>query len=101
VIEGLKIELSGGELHEHLEGRAEYHAERATFYENQSMTLLAGGVMEGGASNDPVSSLQSSARSHREKQGFFKFLADHLMVIETYRLTEQDLIRLEIVSRYL
>jgi hypothetical protein len=38
--------------------------------------------------------------SHREKAAFFSFLAEHLIPGETYRLTEDDLARLEFVSRY-
>jgi hypothetical protein len=52
-------------------------------------------------SNDPVGSLQESANRHGEREAFLTFMAEHIVPDETYRLTEQDLIRLEIVSRYL
>jgi hypothetical protein len=102
MIEGLKIEITSDELRVHILARAEHHRERATFYEAQVSNLRAGGLTaERGVSNDPVGSLNHSATQHRNKTAFFAFLAEHLVPGETYRLTENDLERLEIFSRYL
>ena len=100
MIEGLKIEIPTEELRAHIEGRARHHREKAEWYEGQVRNLRAGGLSEHHVSNDPVSSLERSEDSHRERAAFFSFLAEHLIEGETYRLTEDDLARLEFVSRY-
>lgn len=100
MIEGLKIDVSSTELEEHLSKRVEYHTERAEFYGLQVQNLKAGGVGILAQSNDPVSSLEGSEKSHQDKAAFYRFMKDHVIPDETYRLTEQDLVRLEIVSRY-
>jgi hypothetical protein len=101
VIEGLRIEIGSAEIQEHLRERASYHRERRRFYERQVASLREGGLRAGRVSNDPVGSLQESANRHGEREAFLRFMAEHIVPNETYRLTEQDLIRLEIVSRYL
>jgi hypothetical protein len=100
MIQGLQIDVSSTELKEHIQGRAKHHKEKAEWYEKQVRNLKEGGVTESMASNDPTSSLQRSAEEHRQKFGFFSFMADHIVPNETYRLTEHDLSRLEFVSRY-
>jgi hypothetical protein len=101
MIEGLKIDVSADELTSHLNERVEYHKAKREFYEKQVQGLRDGGVGQGMQSNDPVSSLQGSAKSHGDREGLFRFLADHVVTDETYRLSEQDLTRLEIIGRYL
>jgi hypothetical protein len=99
-IEGLKMEVQSSELREHLLKRAEHHAERRDFYVRQAGALHEGGVEEQQATNDPVTSLRTSAKSHGEREAFFRFMAEHIIPNERYVLSEQDLIRIEIVSRY-
>lgn len=101
MIEGLKIDVTRDELLEHLNARRSYHRERREFYETQTSQLVAGGIRDTLASNDPTQSLANSAKQHGQKEGLFGFIADHLIEGETYRLTEQDLTRLEIIDRYL
>ncbi|MFQ5930762.1 MAG: hypothetical protein ACE5MK_13800 [Acidobacteriota bacterium] len=109
MISGLKIRISGTELHEHLLKRAEYHKDRAEHYKKQADSLKEqGGVKPVDPirslrefRQDPLSSLQDSAKEHTEKYGYFKFLADHLVTDEAYELNEHDLVKIEIVSRYL
>jgi hypothetical protein len=103
MIRGLKIEIPTQELREHIEARAQYHRDKAEWYAGQVRNLRAGGegLGEYHASNDPVASLQRSEHSHQERCAFFSFLAEHLIADETYRLTEEDLSRLEFISRYL
>jgi hypothetical protein len=100
MIEGLKIEIPTEELRQHIEGRSEHHRDKAEWYGGQVRSLRAGGLAESHVSNDPVSSLERSELNHRDKAAFFAFLADHLIEGETYRLTEDDLARLEFISRY-
>jgi hypothetical protein len=101
VIEGVKIQISTSELREHLLKRVVYHHEKRLFYEAQAQQLRDGGVGTSLASNDPTQSLQRSAQEHGNKEGLFKFMTDHLVLNETYQLSEQDLTRLEIIDRYL
>jgi hypothetical protein len=101
VIEGVRIELSSEELRQTFVDRASWHYERAMFYEDQVDSLRRGGVNASGVTNDPVSSLENSARQHKDRQAYFTFLAAHLIPDETYRLSEQDLTRLELLARYL
>jgi len=100
MIQGLLIELKTDELKQHIVGRADYHKKKAEWYEAQIKNLKQGGLEETHASNDPVSSLERSHHDHREKYGYFMFMAEHLIPDETYRLTEHDLSKLEFVSRY-
>lgn len=100
MIEGLKIEISSEELEDHLDARAEYHEQKMNFYDEQVRNLRAGGVGAIAQSNDPVNSLQASAKQHKDRAAFFRFVSDHLILNETYRLDESDLGRLEIASRY-
>lgn len=100
MIEGLKIEIGSAELGEHITTRASFHEGKAKFYTEQVTNLKAGGIREQAMSNDPVSSLEASAKQHRERGAFFRFMAEHLIPDETYQLDESDLGRLEIVSRY-
>lgn len=101
MIEGMKIRIDSEELQKHLEERATFHKAKADWYQQQRDALLAGGERAQGVTNDPVSSLEASARQHAERAGFFSFLADHVVLDEMYQLPESDLTRLELVSRYL
>ena len=101
MIEGVKIEVSSSELEDHLAERANHHHDKHEFYTKQVQSLKDGGIRDNpGVSNDPIASLEHSAKSHKEKAGLFGFLVDHVIPNEVYRLSENDLTRLEIVSRY-
>ncbi len=99
-IEGLKLEVPGQEVHDHLRRRAEYHRAKAEWYAGQVESLQSGGVRPTGVSNDPLQSLEQSQQEHRAKAELFAFMADHVVRSATYRLSEQDLARIEIISRY-
>jgi hypothetical protein len=62
--------------------------------------LRAGGVRPEGLSNDPVSSLERSAKDHQEKAALSSFMAEHIIPDEEYILDEKDLACIELVSRY-
>lgn len=100
MIEGLKISVPSDELKAHLQDRSDYHDERASFYKHQVRNLTEGGVDRSGATLDPVSSLEQQEKQHRNKQAFFKFLANHIIPKEDYLLTERELEAIEIFSRY-
>lgn len=101
MIQGLQIEISSAELGEHLRQRAEYHKERAGWYGGQVDGLRSGGLRPEGVTNDPISSLERSMKEHKERAAFFLFMAEHLIPGETYRMTEVDFGRLELIARYI
>lgn len=101
MIEGLKIDVPSGELIDHLKERARFHDDKRVFYGRQADALIEGGVHAGGASNDPTASLQASARTHAMRADFFQFLADHAIADEVYRLTENDMTRIELIGQHL
>jgi len=101
MIEGVKIDVSSAELEQHLRERVAHHGERTEFYRGQVDALREGGVGQQAATNDPISSLEQSAKHHADRAAFFRFLADHVVPKQTYRLSEQDLTRIEVIGRYL
>jgi hypothetical protein len=101
VIEGLAFDVSSEELEEHLQKRMKHHVDKASFYAGQVAALRGGGVGAQSATNDPVSSLENSQRQHEGRMALFAFMAEHVVPDEVYRLSEQDLARIEIIARYL
>jgi hypothetical protein len=99
MINGLCIDVSAKELREHLAARADHHAEKAEWYKGQAAALSKGGAGTG-MSNDPVSSLEESGQRHQEKAAYFRFMEQHLVENETYRLSQEDLGQIELSSRY-
>ena len=100
MIEGIKIQLKTEELQHHLSDKVKYHMDKNIFYEDQVETLKSGGVKSEAVTNDPVSSLEQSAKKHKGKAEYFQFIVDHLIANETYQLSETDLTKLEIISYY-
>lgn len=106
MIEGLKIEVSGEELKRIAQARAEYHVKRAEFYRDQAASLKEGldeaarESPKNYTSNDPVRDLVMKEKDHGRKQRYFQFLADHVVVGDTYRLVQKDLGDLEITDQW-
>ncbi len=99
MIEGLKIEISSGELKAHLDAKADFHSKKATAYEKQAHEVAKVGGANAAMTNDPVHSLQMSAAQHLRQAKYFDFLAGRIIPDETYRLQENDLQRLEWFER--
>ena len=100
MIDGIKIQLKSEELKQHLLDKVKYHQNKNSFYEDQVNALKSGGIKSEAVTNDPVSSLEQSAKKHKGKAEYFQFLADHLVADEIYQLSENDLTKLEIISYY-
>jgi hypothetical protein len=125
-IEGVKIDVKSDEMKTALTDRATHHKQRAAMYREQADTLRAqiGATVEkikqevddeddaaskiGAAygssyrtEENPLTILQNKARKHRERHAFFSFMAEHVIAGATYRLKEEDLARLELLSRHL
>jgi hypothetical protein len=100
MIEGLKIDVSSEELARLLREREVHHNNRVETYATKIDALKEAGVEELPVSGDPLSGLQTKVIEHQRKYALFHFLREHLIPHEIYRLTETDLARLEILSRY-
>lgn len=100
MINGIQIHVSTEELKQLIQKRELYHMEKEKWYESQLNNLKSGGVRPEAVSNDPISSLEQSQQRHADKRAYFNFLANHLIPNESYTLTDSDLIKLEIISRY-
>jgi hypothetical protein len=99
MITGLCMDVSAKELREHLAARADHHDEKSKWYGTQAEALRNGGAATG-MSNDPVRSLEESDYRHREKAAYFRFMEQHIVDKETYRLSQEDLGQIELSSRY-
>jgi hypothetical protein len=99
MITGLCIDVSAKELRKHLAARAGHHERKAKWYKGQAAALTKGGAATG-MSNDPVRSLEESEQRHREKAAYFRFMEQHIVENETYRLSQEDLGQIELASRY-
>ncbi len=99
MIEGLWIEMSSDKLRSLFNFRVGYHSDKAAWYKKQADTLSEQ-VEATNASNNPTQSLRASQKSHEDKAGFFRILADNIIPNETYRLNEQNCIRIELYAQY-
>jgi hypothetical protein len=118
IIEGLMVDVSGQELVKHCQERAEWHekkrkdyAEKLALYHRTKAELVEQGktskyemVDELDVSNfkgnvDP-NSLQRNVSLHKERVRYFKYLADHLLQDQTYRLEMSELNAIEAVNDY-
>jgi hypothetical protein len=101
----LHIEIPSAELKEHIQERATHHKKRAEWYAQQVEQLQKGHQRSAdqdrhGGSFDPLDGLLNKVSEHQHKAAFFQFMADHIVPDEKYRLSESDLARIELLSRY-
>jgi hypothetical protein len=99
MIEGLWIEMSSDKLRSLFNVRVGYHRDKAAWYKIQADEIEVH-AKDMPASNNPVQSLRSSQREHENKAAFFGVLAENLIANETYRLSEQNCMRIELYSQY-
>lgn len=99
MIEGLKYEVTSGEIVAHVMARAEYHKEREAWYQAQIDELSRGMAEPQEYTNgDPIRNLRDSMARHTNKREVFDFLAAHIIPDEVYRLEERELTNLEFIS---
>ena len=129
LVEGVKIDVKADEMKAVLGKRAEYHQKRAEWYEAQLKSLreaqgaiAAKIVADAGDEEDeemaanlsnayskgsnfrgesPIDQLASKVKTHRARQAYFRFMSEHVIPNTTYRLKEDDLTRLELLSQYM
>lgn len=104
MISGLQVDVTSDELKKIIQSRIEYHTERAGLYESKAEEIrktLAGvedktvGKVSGGS---PTQNLDDKAREHTDKLVHFRFMIDHVIRDDIYRLNQQDLALLGIAS---
>jgi hypothetical protein len=101
MIEGLWIEMSSDKLKALFEKRVAYHVAKRQWYKAQADSIEIGESSLGTvASNNPVQSLRSSQKNHEDKAAFFTVLAENIIPNETYRLNEQNCMRIELYAQY-
>ena len=99
LIEGLYIEMPTEKLRGYLDARVKHHAEKAAWYKEQADKLSVE-IAESHVTNNPTQSLRSSQNSHEQKYTFFKMLSENLIADATYRLSQDNCVRLELYSQY-
>lgn len=100
MIDGLRIEMKSAEVVAHCLSRAAMHREKAETYAKRIAAVGEAMGEVAVASNDPAFNMKGKLDHHRKQLGFFSFIAEHVVPDDVYRLTEEDLGRLEIASRY-
>jgi hypothetical protein len=98
MIEGLKLDFTTEQLRQHLKTKIAHHEERVTFYTKQVDSLK--GEEFAAVSGNPIMQLQTKLGEHRRKATLFRIIAEHLVPNEMYRLGDNDLERIELVSRF-
>lgn len=101
MIEGIHVDVKSNELLDLLMERHKTHREKAIAYENKVNELTVSGLDEDmNLSGDPIAGLKNKVKTHKERAGFFLFLAEHIIPSETYRLSLSDLTNVELLSRW-
>lgn len=101
--EGILFDLFGAELRAHCRVRYKYHRERVVFYQKQAVKFskeVEELVVPPSYSNTVAQSSQqrfeSSRKHHEDKARYFHFAEIHLKQ-RAYRLTGDEVARLELV----
>lgn len=102
MIEGLKVTVNGAELVLLCKERAIHHLARAEKYQLQIVSMKQNAIEGMNYTNgDPVKALEDKRSSHESEASELQFIADHLVITETYLLCRDDLVKLGITkSRY-
>lgn len=106
IIEGLHVDVKGTELKDLLLGRLKYHLDKVSNYEKQLVELkrVDKALAEDAESiskfstASPAQSLEQAIKKHKDQTVYYRFVADHVITTATYRLGENELLRLGIQS---
>lgn len=106
MIEGLHADVTGTELKTMLEGRKKYHEDKRAFYERQRIEIekaeraLADEAKSMGKTHtrSPLEAVDDALRKHDAQIIYYTFMAAHVNLSETYRLSDHDLVRLGVTS---
>jgi hypothetical protein len=103
MISGVVVEWKSEEFKVHLLRRMEHHAERAAFYEKECAKFkseAADAEIKLGQSTfvQTYKAMEEAQGNHARAWTFFRFLADHLVPNEVYRLDTKDLSEVEAIE---
>ncbi len=104
MINGLHVDVTSDELKKMLLGRLTYHQEKISFYKEQVAEMRKVDeklkrdreAIGKTSTQSPIESLESAVLKHENQSIYYKFMADHVVPSEVYRLSESDLQRLGI-----
>ena len=100
MIEGLLFEIESGELKKMFEARARHHEKKAKYFADRAEKAEEDPMPADLTSNRSVVSAKRDflrrAEAEVQENSRFKFMAEHLIEKEIYRLTWEDLQKLEI-----
>lgn len=104
MIEGLKVDIPGKEMKHLLSERLAYHKDRLNYWEGQLAllrTTMTQAEKDGYSlgkssygSKGPLEAAEESIAKHQNNIVFYKFTSEHVVIDETYRLSEHDLQRI-------
>lgn len=107
MINGLQVDVKSDELSKILQERMKHHEDKSHVYEVKAAELaktikdieedMTVGKVSGGT---PAENLVAKSREHREKASYYKFMIDHVIQNDVYRLGQEDLQRLGITTRF-
>lgn len=121
MVEGLRLEVVGSELAERLRARVEWHRRKADADDEKRRAVegaadkiretlgseiedeveveaLLTSETQGYYSKDTARGYLQKITNHRRRAEFLEFFASHIKVTEVYILTEEELIRFEILG---
>ena len=102
MINGLIITVPSHELCDHLLERAEVHAGKAKKYAEEMAHLAEREIREDvNMTDDPVRRFREKRDEHHAKAEHFRFMGEHVIRDEEYRLSEADLLKVEFMRRWL
>lgn len=95
MITGLKLQITTGQLRDHLLERIAFHVSRRDFYEAKAGEMEEAGERPQNITNDPVKSMKDRAEHHAGRVRAFQVWEKYLIPDEVYVLDNNDLSRLE------
>lgn len=111
MVENLQLEITSAELKGLLEGRMKFHAHKAEVLTAEMGRLgtvlddldeeaeeIGKYAMSNAGNSNPVDTLRSKAKVHRDRATYFKFFAEHIIPNEKYLLSQSDLATIEVTG---
>lgn len=107
MIQGLQVDVKSAELKKILEERLKYHEDKnevlvaeASKLRESIKNIEEDMVVGKGSGGDVAQNLETKARDHKDKANYYKFMIDHVIQDDVYRLGQEDLARLGIAGRF-
>ncbi len=95
MITGLKLQITTGQLRDHLLEGIAFHVSRRDFYQGKAAEMEAAGEIPQNVTNDPVKGMKDRAGHHADRVYAFQTWDKYLIPDEVYVLDNSDLSRLE------